>query len=54
MRFVFRLARTRLRKFQTAVTKSNAQRHAMAMGGEIAAEITSEFPDVTWDKMLVI
>ena len=53
MRFAFRLAQTRPRKFLTVVTKSNAQRHAMVMWDEIAAEIASEFPDVTWDKMLV-
>jgi tartrate dehydrogenase/decarboxylase/D-malate dehydrogenase len=35
------------------VTKSNAQRHAMVMWDEIAAEIAREFPDVGWDKMLV-
>jgi tartrate dehydrogenase/decarboxylase / D-malate dehydrogenase len=35
------------------VTKSNAQRHAMVMWDEIAAEVAAEFPDVTWDKMLV-
>src|SRR6201999_3856138 len=32
---------------------SNAQRHAMVMWDEIALEISREFPDVTWDKMLV-
>jgi len=53
MRFAFRLARSRPRKFLTVVTKSNAQRHAMVMWDEIAAEIASEFPDVAWDKMLV-
>jgi tartrate dehydrogenase/decarboxylase/D-malate dehydrogenase len=37
----------------TVVTKSNAQRHAMVMWDEIAVEIAREFPDVTWDKMLV-
>ncbi len=37
----------------TVVTKSNAQRHAMVMWDEIAAEVATEFPDVTWDKMLV-
>jgi hypothetical protein len=37
----------------TVVTKSNAQRHAMVMWDEIAAEVSAEFPDVTWDKMLV-
>jgi tartrate dehydrogenase/decarboxylase / D-malate dehydrogenase len=35
------------------VTKSNAQRHAMVMWDEIAAQIAREFPDVTWDKELV-
>ena len=37
----------------TVVTKSNAQRHGMVMWDEIAAEVSGEFPDVTWDKMLV-
>jgi tartrate dehydrogenase/decarboxylase/D-malate dehydrogenase len=53
MRFAFALARSRSRKLLTVVTKSNAQRHAMVMWDEIAAEIAAEFPDVTWDKMLV-
>ncbi len=53
MRFAFKLARSRPRKLLTVVTKSNAQRHAMVMWDEIAAEIAREFPDVTWDKMLV-
>src|SRR4051795_2092336 len=53
MRFAFDLARSRPRKLLTVVTKSNAQRHAMVMWDEIAAEVAGEFPDVTWDKMLV-
>jgi tartrate dehydrogenase/decarboxylase / D-malate dehydrogenase len=53
MRFAFRLARSRPRKLLTVVTKSNAQRHGMVMWDEIAAEVAGEFPDVTWDKMLV-
>ena len=53
MRFAFRLAQSRPRKLLTVVTKSNAQRHAMVMWDEIASEIAREFPDVTWDKMLV-
>jgi tartrate dehydrogenase/decarboxylase/D-malate dehydrogenase len=53
MRFAFRLAGSRPRKKLTVVTKSNAQRHAMVMWDEIAAEIAKEFPDVEWDKMLV-
>jgi tartrate dehydrogenase/decarboxylase/D-malate dehydrogenase len=53
MRFAFRLARSRPRRLLTVVTKSNAQRHAMVMWDEIAAEVAREFSDVTWDKMLV-
>ena len=53
MRFAFKLAQARPRKLLTVVTKSNAQRHGMVMWDEIAAEVAQEFPDVTWDKMLV-
>lgn len=53
MRYAFKLAQSRPRKFLTVVTKSNAQRHGMVMWDEIAAEVSAEFPDVTWDKMLV-
>jgi tartrate dehydrogenase/decarboxylase / D-malate dehydrogenase len=53
MRFAFAMARSRPRKLLTVVTKSNAQRHGMVMWDEIAAEVAAEFPDVTWDKMLV-
>ena len=52
-RYAFRLAQTRPRKLLTVVTKSNAQRHAMVMWDEIAAEIAKEFPDVKWEKELV-
>jgi tartrate dehydrogenase/decarboxylase/D-malate dehydrogenase len=53
MRFAFELARSRPRKLLTVVTKSNAQRNGMVMWDEIAAEVSKDFPDVTWDKMLV-
>lgn len=53
MRFAFRLAQARPRKLLTVVTKSNAQRHGMVLWDEIAADVAKEFPDVTWDKMLV-
>lgn len=53
MRFAFALARSRPRKRLTVVTKSNAQRHALVMWDEIAAEVAAGFPDVAWDKMLV-
>jgi len=53
MRYAFALAQARPRKMLTVVTKSNAQRFGMVMWDEIAAEVAAEFPDVTWDKMLV-
>ncbi len=53
MRYAFQLAERRPRRLLTVVTKSNAQRHGMVMWDEIAAEVAAEFPDVTWDKMLV-
>jgi tartrate dehydrogenase/decarboxylase/D-malate dehydrogenase len=53
MRYAFRLAQSRPRKLLTVVTKSNAQRHGMVMWDEIAAEVSEDYPDVTWDKMLV-
>ena len=53
MRFAFKLAQGRPRKLLTVVTKSNAQRYAMVMWDEIAAEVAREYPDVTTDKMLV-
>jgi tartrate dehydrogenase/decarboxylase/D-malate dehydrogenase len=52
-RHAFRLAQSRPRKLLTVITKSNAQRHAMVMWDEIAAEVAKEFPDVKWDKELV-
>lgn len=53
IRYAFELAQSRPRKLLTVVTKSNAQKHGMVMWDEIAAEVAKEFPDVTWDKMLV-
>ena len=53
IRYAFVVARSRPRKLLTVVTKSNAQRHGMVMWDEIAAEVAAEFPDVSWDKMLV-
>ncbi|KAF1019936.1 MAG: putative tartrate dehydrogenase/decarboxylase TtuC [Paracidovorax wautersii] len=53
LRFAFKLAQSRPRRLLTVITKSNAQRHAMVMWDEIAAEVAREFPDVRWDKELV-
>src|SRR3954462_9951678 len=48
LRYAYQLARSRPRRLLTVITKSNAQRHAMVMWDEIAAEVAREFPDVTW------
>ena len=53
MRYAFETARLRPRKLLTVVTKSNAQRHGMVMWDEIAAEVAGDYPDVSWDRMLV-
>lgn len=53
LRYAFRLAQSRPRRHLTVISKSNAQRHAMVMWDEIAAEVASEFPDVSWDRELV-
>lgn len=53
MRHAFEIARSRPRKQLTVVTKSNAQRYGMVMWDEIAREVAADFPDVSWDKMLV-
>ena len=53
IRFAFELAQSRPRKKLTIVTKSNAQRHGMVLWDDVAREVAADFPDVTWDKMLV-
>ena len=53
MRYAFTLAQGRPRKKLTVVTKSNAQRHGMVFWDEIAALVSHDFPDVSWDKELV-
>jgi tartrate dehydrogenase/decarboxylase/D-malate dehydrogenase len=52
-RFAFELARKRPRKHLTLVTKSNAQRHGMVLWDEIFHAVSSEFPDVKTERILV-
>ncbi|KAJ5526771.1 tartrate dehydrogenase [Penicillium frequentans] len=53
IRFAFETAQSRPRKHLTIVTKSNSMRNGMVLWDEIAASVAKDFPDVTWDKMLV-
>lgn len=53
MRFAFETAQSRPRKLLTVVTKSNSMRNGLVLWDEIAASVAEDFPDVTWDKMLV-
>jgi tartrate dehydrogenase/decarboxylase/D-malate dehydrogenase len=52
-RFAFELARTRPRRHLTLITKSNAQRHGMVMWDEVFSAVSTDYPDVTTDRMLV-
>lgn len=53
MQFAFDTARARPRKKLTVVTKSNAQRFGFVLWDEIAQEVGRQFPDISWDRMLV-
>lgn len=53
MRFAFTAASARPKKLLTVVTKSNSLRYGLVLCDEIALEVSKDFPEVKWDKMLV-
>lgn len=50
MRFAFELARSRARRHLTVATKSNGMAISMPWWDERAADISTGYPEVTWDK----
>ncbi len=52
-RFALEIARSRPRKKLTFVTKSNAQRHAMVLWDEVFEVVSTDYPDVQTDRVLV-
>jgi isocitrate/isopropylmalate dehydrogenase len=53
MKFAFQLASERPRKHITVVSKSNALRFGHVLWEEVATEVATDFPTVTWDRELV-
>jgi tartrate dehydrogenase/decarboxylase / D-malate dehydrogenase len=52
-RHAFELARARPARRLASITKSNASPHASVLWDEVVADVAAEFPDVTWESVLV-
>ena len=52
-RYAFALARSRPARRLASITKSNASRHASVLWDEVVAEVAADYPDVSWESVLV-
>jgi tartrate dehydrogenase/decarboxylase/D-malate dehydrogenase len=52
-RHAFELARSRPARRLASITKSNASLHASVLWDEVVADVAADFPDVTWESVLV-
>ena len=52
-RHAFGLARARPARRVASITKSNASLHASVLWDEVVADVAEEFPDVSWESVLV-
>jgi tartrate dehydrogenase/decarboxylase/D-malate dehydrogenase len=53
IRFAFELAQKRLRRNLLSATKSNAQEHHFSLWDEVFEEVSSDYPDVTTERVLI-
>ena len=53
MRFAFDLARTRVHKKVSSVTKSNAQQYGMVLWDDVFKKVAVDYPDVETESVLV-
>ena len=53
MRFAFDLARTRIRRKVSSVTKSNAQQYGMVLWDDVFGRVARDYPDVETESVLV-
>jgi tartrate dehydrogenase/decarboxylase / D-malate dehydrogenase len=52
-RYAFELARTRPARRLASITKSNASLHASVLWDEVVADVAADFPEVSWESVLV-
>jgi tartrate dehydrogenase/decarboxylase/D-malate dehydrogenase len=52
-RYAFALARERPARRLASITKSNASLHASVLWDEVVADVAADFPEVSWESVLV-